>query len=146
MQIISIHDYNIIAACKKDDNMVSLIWYLKDYLLLNEVDDYVIYKQLCTTIFNISTPEELSYIFEDELLNYYHELNRNNQVKQINIQDLNRMLYYHLYFLDVLKRTQKQEGNKTNIIYEDLYMVNDNHTYIPYSEYHSFQKTKKRLN
>ena len=32
------------------------------------------------------------------------------------------------------------------ITYEDIYVVDDNGTYIPYSDYHSFQKTKTRLN
>ncbi len=146
MKIISVHDYNVISACKKDDNMVSLVWYLKEYLSLKDVDDYIVYKQLCNTIFNISTIDELSYFFKDEFLNYYYELNRDNRVSSINIPNLNKMFYYHLYFLDILKRTEKREGKETVITYEDIYVVDDNGTYIPYSDYHSFQKTKKRLN
>lgn len=146
MPIISIHDYNVINACKRDDNMKSLKEYLKDYYIVDEVNDLTIFNCLTELIFSISTYEDIKHLYKEEFIRFYQGINRNKENDSINIHNLVTMLYYHLYFLTIMKCKEKKENDKFITTYEDIYYVNDEDKFIPYSEYHSYQKTKKRFN
>lgn len=145
MKIISVYDYNIISACKKDDNMFSLKDYLMDYYMVNEIDDIGIYHNLSKVIFDISSFEDIKYLFNEEFSQYYQNLNRNRPNASINIKELATLFYYHLYFLEMMECKKKEKNNIITTEFEDIYYVNDNNKYIPYSEYHQYQKIK-RLN
>ena len=89
--------------------------------------------------------EDIKYLFNEEFSQYYQNLNRNRPNASINIKELATLFYYHLYFLEMMECKKKEKNNIITTEFEDIYYVNDNNKYIPYSEYHQYQNIK-RLN
>lgn len=145
MQIISKHDYQIIMACKCDDDMQSLINYLCNYLGLEEIDEGMLYQNLVNVLFDIYGQQEIKHILTDEIPKLYQIIYSKGR-SGIETSDWIKLFYYQFMLLDILEHIETTiDGNKA-IIVKDLYSVYDNGTTIPFSEYHCYLNKNEEKN